>query len=94
MSDDLRDDKETRCELHQQVDDLRERLWNICDERKEQAEKERSGKLDSYFVITINLCHADRGFGQNSMYGSYSHILKCLIPPCQPWVIASVDFCL
>ena len=45
MSDDLRDDEETRCELHQQVDDLRERLWNICDERKEQAEKERSGSF-------------------------------------------------
>ncbi len=44
MSDDLRDDEETRAELHQQVDDLRERLWNICDERKEQAEKERTGQ--------------------------------------------------
>ena len=51
MSDDLRDDEETRCELHQQVDDLRERLWNICDERKEQAEKERSGS----FMITAHI---------------------------------------
>ena len=53
MSDDLRDDEETRCELHQQVDDLRERLWNICDERKEQAEKERSGN----FMITGKKWH-------------------------------------
>ncbi len=43
LSDDLRDDEETRSELHQQVDDLREALWSICDERKEQAEKERTG---------------------------------------------------
>ena len=88
MSDDLRDDEETRCELHQQVDDLRERLWNICDERKEQAEKERSGKLNSYFVITKSVCHADRGgrrhlpiCGQNPMYTSHSHILKCFMQP-------------
>ena len=49
MSDDLRDDEETRCELHQQVDDLRERLWNICDERKEQAEKERGGLASDFY---------------------------------------------
>lgn len=41
VPDDMREDEETRAELHQRVDDLRERLWNICDERKEQAEKER-----------------------------------------------------
>lgn len=41
VPDDMRDDEETRMELHQRVDDLRERLWNICDERKEQAEAER-----------------------------------------------------
>lgn len=38
----MREDEETRAELHQRVDDLRERLWNICDERKEKAENERS----------------------------------------------------
>lgn len=41
VSDDMREDEETRAELHQRLDDLREKLWNICDERKEQAEKER-----------------------------------------------------
>ena len=37
LPDDIRGDEETKKELHQRVDDLRERLWNICDERKEQA---------------------------------------------------------
>lgn len=37
LSDDIREDEETKMELHQRVDDLRERLWSICDERKEQV---------------------------------------------------------
>ena len=45
MADDIRDDEETRSELHQRLDDLRERLWTICDERKETAEKEREGVI-------------------------------------------------
>ncbi|GFO03102.1 sperm flagellar protein 2, partial [Plakobranchus ocellatus] len=46
VSDDMRDDEETKAELHQQVDDLRERLWNICDDRKEQAEHEREANMN------------------------------------------------
>lgn len=65
IPDDLRDDEELRCELHQRVDDLRERLWSICDERKEQAEKEREtimmdgwvddrvGILTNYYVTLV-----------------------------------------
>ena len=41
IPDDMRDDDETKADLHQTVDDLREKLWDICDERKEQAEAER-----------------------------------------------------
>ena len=59
VPDDMRDDEETRAELHQRVDDLRERLWNICDERKEQAEREREtimtdGWLDDRLGILSN----------------------------------------
>ena len=50
ISDGLRCDEEFRCEMHQRVDDLRERLWAICDERKEQAEKERLGIMASGWV--------------------------------------------
>ncbi|XP_053393746.1 sperm flagellar protein 2-like isoform X2 [Mercenaria mercenaria] len=71
IPDDMRDDDETKMELHQRVDDLRERLWNICDERKEQAENEREtvmndGWLDdrlgvlSNFYITLMQAEVDR----------------------------------
>ncbi|KAK7503972.1 hypothetical protein BaRGS_00004704, partial [Batillaria attramentaria] len=65
VPDDMREDEETRAELHQRVDDLRERLWNICDERKEQAEKEREsvmtdgwledrlGILSNHYITTM-----------------------------------------
>uniref|UniRef100_X1Z7B7 Calponin-homology (CH) domain-containing protein n=1 Tax=Capitella teleta TaxID=283909 RepID=X1Z7B7_CAPTE len=46
ISDDLRGDEEMRCELHQCIEDLRERLWTICDERKAQAESEREGVMN------------------------------------------------
>ena len=71
VPDDMRDDDETKMELHQRIDDLRERLWNICDERKEQAEFEREtvmndGWLDdrlgvlSNFYITLMQAELDR----------------------------------
>ncbi|XP_021117165.1 sperm flagellar protein 2 isoform X2 [Heterocephalus glaber] len=41
LPDDLWDDEETKAELHQRLNDLRERLWDICDARKERAEQER-----------------------------------------------------
>lgn len=46
VPDDMRDDEETKAELHQRVDDLRVKLWDICDERKAQAEKERQAIID------------------------------------------------
>ena len=56
VPDDMRDDEETRAELHQAVDDLRDRLWNICDERKEQAEKEHeSVKNDGWLDDRLGL---------------------------------------
>ncbi|KAL2091758.1 hypothetical protein ACEWY4_011556 [Coilia grayii] len=42
VPDDMREDEETKAELHQRLDDLRERLWDICDRRKEEAEQERA----------------------------------------------------
>ncbi|KAB0397769.1 hypothetical protein E2I00_011038, partial [Balaenoptera physalus] len=41
LPDDLWNDEETKAELHQRVNDLRDRLWDICDARKEEAEQER-----------------------------------------------------
>ncbi|XP_026639630.1 sperm flagellar protein 2 [Microtus ochrogaster] len=41
VPEDLWEDEETKAELHQRVNDLRDRLWDICDARKEEAEQER-----------------------------------------------------
>ncbi|XP_062468906.1 sperm flagellar protein 2 isoform X4 [Pezoporus occidentalis] len=42
IADDLREDEEAKAELHQRVTDLRDLLWNICDNRREAAEQERT----------------------------------------------------
>uniref|UniRef100_A0A8C6AMK2 Sperm flagellar 2 n=1 Tax=Monodon monoceros TaxID=40151 RepID=A0A8C6AMK2_MONMO len=40
LPDDLWDDEETKAELHQRVNDLRDRLWDICDAHRGEAEQE------------------------------------------------------
>ena len=42
MSAELLADCDVRADLHRRVDDVRDRLWSIADERKEQAEAERA----------------------------------------------------
>ncbi|XP_030824473.1 sperm flagellar protein 2 [Camarhynchus parvulus] len=46
IADELRDDEETKAELHQRVTDLRDLLWDICDIRREEAELERTGIMN------------------------------------------------
>ncbi|XP_048580748.1 sperm flagellar protein 2 [Nematostella vectensis] len=41
IPEDMRSDEDTKAELHQRVDDLSDRLYEICDNRKELAERER-----------------------------------------------------
>ncbi|XP_054439986.1 sperm flagellar protein 2 [Pteronotus mesoamericanus] len=41
LPEDLWEDEETKSEMHQRVNDLRDCLWDICDARKEEAEQER-----------------------------------------------------
>uniref|UniRef100_A0A673I6L8 Sperm flagellar protein 2-like n=1 Tax=Sinocyclocheilus rhinocerous TaxID=307959 RepID=A0A673I6L8_9TELE len=50
VPDNIREDEETKGELHQRLDDLRERLWDICDKRKEEAEQERAGVIDDSWL--------------------------------------------
>ncbi|XP_040512458.1 sperm flagellar protein 2 isoform X5 [Gallus gallus] len=59
IPDDLREDEETKAELHQRVTDLRDLLWDICDKRREEAEQERTdimndGWLRDHKGIAIN----------------------------------------
>ena len=91
VPDDMRDDEETKMELHQRIDDLRERLWNICDERKEQAEAEREtvmndGWLDdrlgvlSNFYITLMQAELDRFQDTTRMLKDYYRGMEGEIP--------------
>ncbi|NXC06877.1 SPEF2 protein, partial [Orthonyx spaldingii] len=50
IADDLRDDEETKAELHQRVTDLRDLLWDICDSRREEAEQERFGIMNEAWL--------------------------------------------
>ncbi|KNE60449.1 hypothetical protein AMAG_05837 [Allomyces macrogynus ATCC 38327] len=50
LDDDLRGDPDAKAELHQRTEDLRDKLWGISDERKEQAETERTAIIMSHFV--------------------------------------------
>ncbi|KAL1783577.1 sperm flagellar protein 2, partial [Sigmodon hispidus] len=59
IPEDLWEDEETKAELHQRVNDLRDRLWDICDARKEEAEQERldiinESWLQDFVGITMN----------------------------------------
>ncbi|XP_053555644.1 sperm flagellar protein 2 [Bombina bombina] len=59
FAEDVWEDEEIKAELHQRVDDLRDRLWDICDKRKEEAEQERNdimndGWLQDHTGILIN----------------------------------------
>ncbi|KAM7391379.1 hypothetical protein PAMP_022074 [Pampus punctatissimus] len=59
IPDDMREDEDTKAELHQRLDDLRERLWDISDKRKEEDEQERAllvgdGWLEDHTAILIN----------------------------------------
>ncbi|VFV27941.1 kpl2 isoform cra_a [Lynx pardinus] len=56
LPDDLWDDEETKAELHQRVNDLRDRLWDICDARKEEADQERQDIINqSWLQDTIGI---------------------------------------
>uniref|UniRef100_A0A2K5C232 Sperm flagellar 2 n=1 Tax=Aotus nancymaae TaxID=37293 RepID=A0A2K5C232_AOTNA len=59
LPDDLWDDEETKAELHQRVNDLRDHLWDICDARKEEAEQEQLDIINRSWLqdslgITVN----------------------------------------
>ncbi|XP_061213935.1 sperm flagellar protein 2 isoform X4 [Neopsephotus bourkii] len=59
VADDLREDEQAKAELHQRVTDLRDLLWDICDNRREEAEQERTdimndGWLPDHRGIAVN----------------------------------------
>ena len=46
----MREDEETKAELHQRVDVLSDELWEIAEERKEQAVEERKRIMESGWI--------------------------------------------
>ncbi|NXD93121.1 SPEF2 protein, partial [Chaetorhynchus papuensis] len=50
IADDLQDDEETKAELHQRVTNLRDLLWDICDNRREEAEQERMNIMNEEWL--------------------------------------------
>ncbi|XP_034025469.1 sperm flagellar protein 2 [Thalassophryne amazonica] len=59
IPEDMSSDDDTKAELHLRLDELCERLWDICDKRKEKNEQERSALmgsrwLEDHTVILIN----------------------------------------
>ncbi|XP_065828319.1 sperm flagellar protein 2-like isoform X2 [Oscarella lobularis] len=50
ISDDLRIDGDMKSQLHQEVEDLRERLWDISDRRREEAEDERQTVMNEQWL--------------------------------------------
>ncbi|XP_072242958.1 sperm flagellar protein 2-like [Leuresthes tenuis] len=59
IPDDMREDEDTKAELHLRLDELREPLWDITDKRKEEDEQERAalmceGWLEDHTAILIN----------------------------------------
>ncbi|KAK2837810.1 hypothetical protein Q5P01_015022 [Channa striata] len=57
--DDMREDEDTKAELHLRLDELLERLWDISDKCKEQNEQERDalmydGWLEENIALLVN----------------------------------------
>ncbi|KAM9167867.1 sperm flagellar protein 2 [Mergus octosetaceus] len=51
VADDLREDEETKAELHQRVTDLRDLLWDICDKRRKEAEQECTDIMNDGWLL-------------------------------------------
>uniref|UniRef100_A0A8C9V7Y1 Sperm flagellar 2 n=1 Tax=Scleropages formosus TaxID=113540 RepID=A0A8C9V7Y1_SCLFO len=59
IPEDMRADEDTKAELHQRLNDLSERLWDISERRKEEALQERTvlmgdGWLEDHTAMLIN----------------------------------------
>lgn len=50
IDDELRSDLDAKAELHQRTEDLREKLWNLTDSKRESALHERQSFVEEKFV--------------------------------------------
>ena len=53
MPQDMRDDPDTKAELHKRADELQHTLWDICTTREDEAEKEHQGIQNDGFIHNV-----------------------------------------
>ncbi|XP_026672745.1 sperm flagellar protein 2-like [Ceratina calcarata] len=51
IDDNARNDADVKCELHRRVADFQSELWEICDERRRQAEEERKRYINDHWTV-------------------------------------------
>jgi len=82
MDDDLRCDPEAKAELHQRTDDLKDKLFEVCEKRKEEAEQERNAIIEDRWIedhlnliiniyITMMQVESDHTIGINQLVYDY-----------------------
>uniref|UniRef100_A0A3B5LPM4 Calponin-homology (CH) domain-containing protein n=1 Tax=Xiphophorus couchianus TaxID=32473 RepID=A0A3B5LPM4_9TELE len=84
VPDDMREDEETKAELHLRLDELQERLWDITDKRKEEDQQERSafmcdGWLEEQSAFKYMYCNCLISFFKSTLL--YNLLLSIAIPP-------------
>ena len=99
---DLREDDQTKEELHQRVDILSDELWEIIEERKEQSVEERKNIMQSgwveYELAFLVSCgqqlmqsEVDRFKGSVQVIQDYFHLFEDkLIPETLPTVSCDI----
>jgi hypothetical protein len=50
IDEDLRSDSDVKAELHQRTEDLRDKLWEVSDKKREEVESERLAIIEDKWV--------------------------------------------
>ncbi|XP_022900706.2 sperm flagellar protein 2-like [Onthophagus taurus] len=91
IDEDLRDDDEMKSELHCQIHEFREKLWEICDQRMQEAEQERiniilqdwlakqASELSNVYVTAMQL-EVDRCCDTMQLLNDYYAVMITKIP--------------
>ncbi|XP_034728689.1 sperm flagellar protein 2 isoform X2 [Etheostoma cragini] len=58
IADNMREDEDTKAELHLRLDELCERLWDISDKRKEEDEQERAALMGNGWLEELINYHS------------------------------------
>lgn len=90
LEEDFRADPEVKAELHMRVEELRERLWEVIDRRRDEAEAERIAIIEDRWVedhsyilanLTVSMiqAEADRFFATRQFLIDYFKELNGLV---------------